>query len=179
MIYWQQKTGKLLSWAGWSCCVKINTRVELICQSFVRHLSPFMRHCRINGSETLLAPNHYKRAKREKILAHFWGIRTKIRELSRKFGPFLHFLLNFCRISANSVPEFLAFFCPNFLSQNSFFFWGGQSSPRPASYAYVYQTQVYPSPTPPLILLLFSFSLLPFFSFVFSFSSSFLLYFAN
>ena len=46
-------------------------------------------------AKTLLAPDHYKHAKCAKILAHFGGILTKIREVNRKFRPSLHFLLHF------------------------------------------------------------------------------------
>ena len=72
-------------------------------------------------AKTLLAPNHYVQAREAReILAHFWGIGTKIRELSIKFGPSLvHFLLHFCRSFANTVPEFFSFFCPNLRSQKN------------------------------------------------------------
>ena len=84
--------------------VKINTGVKLrpTCQSFcATFVAVYATLSHKMMAKTLLAPNHYKRAK---ILAHFCRIRTKIRELIGKFGQFLHFLLHFCRISANSVP---------------------------------------------------------------------------
>ena len=53
------------------------------------------------------------RAKREKIFAHFSGIRSKIRDLSKKFGQSFHFFSISAGISPILCPNFCHFF-PNF-----------------------------------------------------------------